>query len=441
MALLDWAWRFRLRERLRSSLLVVPMVFAVGAVFLEAFVVSATRELTPPEPNQVSAGGVPTVLAVIAGSMMTVTAIVFSVLTLTVQYAGATISPRAVRTFYRDRVVKVSLGFFVGTFTYTVLAFEAVDHPASVVVAAVGVLLMLMATGMFIVMVDHVGQGLRAASMVRRVNQATHRAIDEVHPHLSTTEPAILDQPARCDEPRRIIVHDGDAGFIMAVDSRGLARHAAHRGATITLIPAVGDFISPRSPLFAVHEPHEPVSARRLKGSVAIGEERTIDHDPAFGIRIMVDTAIKALSPGVNDPTTAVVALDHIHDLLRTLATRDLTWSQRHGEDDVLRVTANTPTWADYLDLALVEITDYGAGAIQVTRRLHALLDDLHRTTPLHRHPALAHHRQRLHQCIANAHTNGSSRHYASAPDPQGLGTPSPRPSFYSTAGRREATT
>ncbi|MDH3681209.1 MAG: DUF2254 domain-containing protein [Acidimicrobiia bacterium] len=424
MRLLNWGWRFRLREQLRSSLWVVPMVFAIGAVFLNDFVEDAAREITIPEDQQVSAGASTTVLAMIAGSMMTITAIVFSVLTLTVQYAGATISPRAVRTFYRDRVVKASLGMFVGTFTYSLFAIAAADDPARrVVVVSAAVWLAVISTAMFIVMVNHVGQGLRAASMVRRVNQATHRAINEVHPHQATIETTSPDVPAQSDEPGRIIAHDGEAGFVMAVDFKGLARHAAHRGATITLIPTVGEFISPGSQLFAVHEPRKPVSTRRLTGAVAVGEERTIDHDPAFGIRILVDTAIKALSPGVNDPTTAVVALDQIHDLLRTLATRDLSSGQRHDQDQVLRFTANTPSWADYLDLGLVEIAEYGAGSFQVTRRLHALLDDLQHHTPQSCRPALAHHQQGLDQRIANAHIDPSSRHYASAPDPQGIGS------------------
>ncbi len=423
MRLLNWGWRFRLREQLRSSLWVVPMVFALGGWFLESFVVGTGREIAIPEDEQLSAAVSTTVLAMIAGSMMTVTAIVFSVLTLTVQYAGTTISPRAVRTFYRDRVVKASLGMFVGTFTYTLILALASDTPGIELGVAVAVLLALISIVVFIVLVNHVGQGLRAASMVRRVNHATHRAINEVHPHQATTETTSPDLEAQSDEPRRIIAHDGDAGFAMAVDFEGLARHAAHRGATITLIPTVGDFISPGSALFAVHEPRKPVSTRRLKGAVAVGEERTIDQDPAFGIRILVDTAIKALSPGVNDPTTAVVALDQIHDLLRTLATRDLTSGQRHDKAHVLRFTANTPTWADYLDLALVEIAEYGAGAFQVTRRLRALLDDLQHHTPQNCRPALAHHQQRLDQRITDAHTDPSSRHYASAPDPQGIGS------------------
>jgi uncharacterized membrane protein len=402
---------------------LVPMVFAIGAFFFEALMVGAGDLVTIPEDQLLSAGAKTTVLAAIAGSMMTVTAIVFSVLTLTVQYAGATISPRAVRTFYRDRVIKVSLGFFVGTFTYCILVILASDTPGIEIAVDVAVLLALGSIAMFIVMVNHVGQGLRAASMVRRVNQATHRAINEVHPHQASTETPSAELGAPSDEPTRIIAHDGDAGFVMAVDVNGLARHAANRRATITLIPTAGDFISSGSALFAVHESQKPVSTRRLTGSVAVGEERTIDHDPAFGIRILVDTAIKALSPGVNDPTTAVVALDQIHDLLRTLATRDLNSGQRHDKDQVVRFTANTPSWADYLDLALVEIAEYGAESFQVTRRLRSLLDDLQHHTPQHCRPALAHHQHRLDRCIANAHVDPSSRRYASAPDPQGIGS------------------
>ena len=135
-----------------------------------------------------------------------------------------------------------------------------------------------------------------------------------------------------------------------------------------------------------------------------MADERTIEQDPAFALRIIVDTAIRALSPAVNDPTTAVHALDSVEVVVRELAGRDLAASLTRGPDGAVRLAWRTPGWADMLDLAFDEIRAYGAASVQVCRRLRAVLEDLRAATPAVRHAAIDEHLERLDVAILAAH-------------------------------------
>jgi len=178
--------------------------------------------------------------------------------------------------------------------------------------------------------------------------------------------------------------------------------------ATIELVPGPGEFVVPGQILLRVHG-ELAVDDATLRRAVDIADERTIDQDPAFAMRIIVDTSIRALSPAVNDPTTGVQALDVLEVLVRELATRDLEASVARGPDGVVRLAWRSPSWADVLDLAFDEIRYYGATSLQITRRLRALLEDVRASTPPLRHPALDDHLGRLDAAVAAAHAPGSA--------------------------------
>jgi uncharacterized membrane protein len=162
-------------------------------------------------------------------------------------------------------------------------------------------------------------------------------------------------------------------------------------------------------------------TGRRHRRAVLLGDERTIDDDPAFAIRMLVDVAIKALSPAVNDPTTAVQSLDRIEDLMRYAASKHLstgTVTDKHG---TVRLVYPTPTWQDLVELALDEIRAFGAGQYQVARRLRALLDALITDLPEKRRPPLAGQGTLLDDAVASAIPR-SQRAAALVPDHQGIG-------------------
>jgi len=178
-------------------------------------------------------------------------------------------------------------------------------------------------------------------------------------------------------------------GAIQAINVRGLVRWASRHDHLLAMQAAVGDFVVAGQHVIAVFsEGHVPAQAsRQLQRMVALGVERTMEQDPAFAIRIMADMAVKALSAAINDPTTAVQALDHLGNVLRLLGSTPLhgplTFRDREGTP---RLLMPGRTWADYLTLAVTEIREYGSSSIQVTRRLRAILEDLQESVrPEHR--------------------------------------------------------
>src|SRR4030095_8484850 len=154
----------------------------------------------------------------------------------------------------------------------------------------------------------------------------------------------------------------------------------------IELVPEVGQFIASGDPLFRVYRGNQKVE-NRLRNSVAVGAERTPEQDPLFAFRILVDIAAKALSPAINDPTTAVLAIDQIHHLLRDVGKRYLPEGREADRNGQLRLIYRTPNWEDFVMLGTTEIRHYGRDSIQVQRRLRAMLKDLVETLPAERAP------------------------------------------------------
>ena len=161
----------------------------------------------------------------------------------------------------------------------------------------------------------------------------------------------------------------------MNVDT--LVTEAEKAKGVIEFAPQVGDFVGPGEPLFLLHGGAGTVYERKLRASVVLGDERTMEQDPLFAFRILVDIAIKALSKAINDPTTAVLAIDQLHRLLRSAGRRNLRTDQILDRDWKLRVIFRTPNWEDFVHLAFTEIRFYGAENMQIARRLRAMIVNL----------------------------------------------------------------
>ena len=177
--------------------------------------------------------------------------------------------------------------------------------------------------------------------------------------------------------------------MIQAIDVKGLVALAEREGAVVAMAWAVGDTLVDGMPLLRVHGGARPVAEWRLRRLVRLGSERTFEQDPKYAIRILVDIAIKALSPAINDPTTAVQALDQVEDLLLRLGRVDLAAGRVRDGRGRLRLVFPVPSWEDFLVLAFDEIRYCGANSIQVMRRMRALLQDLKEHVPPERRPAL----------------------------------------------------
>jgi uncharacterized membrane protein len=189
----------------------------------------------------------------------------------------------------------------------------------------------------------------------------------------------------------------------------------------VELVPRVGDFHATNEPLFRLYG-SGPFDVRKLRGAVALGPERTMEQDPMFAFRILLDIALKALSKAINDPTTAVLAIDQLHRLLRNLGKRHLSGEEILDRAGQLRVIFHTPNWEDYVHLTFTELRFNGAESMQVVRRLRAMIEDLVRTLPEHRHPALLRELELLELTIQKVYTIPEDLALARVADSQGLG-------------------
>jgi len=189
----------------------------------------------------------------------------------------------------------------------------------------------------------------------------------------------------------------------------------------VEFLPQIGDFVAADQPLFALYGAAAGIDERSLRATVAIGVERTLEQDPMFAFRILVDSAIKALS-AINDPTTAVLAIDQIHRLLRMVGMRQLRGEVVHDEGGTARMILRTPDWEDYLRVACTEIRACGAAQVQIARRMRAMLENLVRSLPARRHDSLNVEIDLLDRTIERVYALRDDRELARIPDVQGIG-------------------
>ena len=331
----------------------------------------------------ISVDGARAVLGALASSMLTFIVFVFSILLVAVQLASAQLSPRIIAGVYRNPVLKFSLTFFVFAFTYTLASLARIDDAVPQVSMWLGVYSSVACIGVFLYMIDQVGKGLRPVSVLTGIGTRGQAVIEAVYPQpVAGAMGARTNVPlAREGEPSRTVTAKR-TGVVLAFDVAGLAELARRADCLIEFVPQVGDFVTTGDPLFRLYHGGGAITDGQLDQSVATGPERTMEQDPEFAFRIIVDIAAKALSPAINDPTTAVLALDQIHRLLRTVAKRQLDTGRVHDAAGTLRLAYRTPDWEDFVSLAVTEIRHFGRDSIQIARRMRAMLENLIEVVP-----------------------------------------------------------
>jgi uncharacterized membrane protein len=322
-------------------------------------------------------------LSTIASATLTMTTLVVSITVVALQLASQQFSPRVMRTFFRDRGTKVALGVFLSTTVYALLVLRKVLPEASgreefvpeiSVTVAFG--LMLASLAAFLFYLNHVAHSIRAVHIMESVAAETRTAIRSLY--VADDQLAPGEWPERA--PDLVLASEQAPGSVVTIDEDDLVALAERHRVRIRLIPAVGDYLPSNAPLAEVWcdaGATSAITADEVVALIGLGRERTMRQDAAFGFRQLVDMAAKALSPGINDPTTAVQVLDRLHDLLRRLAVLDDPCPIHRSADGVARVDSPVHRWDDYVHLAFDEIRRYGADSIQVHQRLHRILDDL----------------------------------------------------------------
>lgn len=331
------------------------------------------------------------ILQTVATSVLTFAGLTFSITVVALQLASSQFSPRVLGPLLRDRWTRGALATFVGTFVHCLVVLREVrdggdGDQAFVPGAAVGVALLLglVSVGALVGFVHHTAQSLRVVTLVDRTFRATVETLD-----------AWYDGTPDRGRPREGASRDLRAhrdGVLAALDRRALVGFAVEHDLTVEVLVAPGSWVVAGRPLLRLHGARaaddEVAAALEVDKVLGRSREREVGHDPAYGFRLLVDIAERALSPGVNDPTTAVQCLDRLHSLLARIADRDLDVGDT-VVDGVVRLRLPVPDWADYLGLACDEVRHWGADSLRVHRRLEVLLDDLGRSVPVARRTAV----------------------------------------------------
>ena len=381
-------------------------------------------------PGLVSAMSVPSATAIyaaIASGMIALTGIVFSLTFVMVQFSATAYSPRLVLWIARDPVMSHALGTFTATFLYATAALAGVDRRGSGKVPFVStwvvVALLVASVGMFISLIHRIGL-LQVNRMLIFTGDQGRRVITTMYPSVKSVAAGNGSVDFHALPRAQTLIHRGRPRSIQAIDAPTLVDLAKSSDGVIEMVVAVGDTIVELTPLLHVFGTPQPINERELRNGIEFGGERTFEQDPKYAIRLLVDIAIKALSPAINDPTTAVQALDQIEDLLLRLGLRHLEIGTFRDSNGKLRLVVPFPAWEDFLRLAFDEILSYGANSVQVMRRMNALVSDLIPAVPEERRPALRHWDVRFKASIARSFADGEQRLEASKEDRQGLGIP-----------------
>ena len=372
----------------------------------------------------------------------------FGSLLVAIQVAGGQYTPRIIATtLLRDNVIRWIVGLFVFTPLWCNRTMVQIGENEGVVpqfqlFLAVG--LGLASLIAFIILIDYAAKLLRPVSLVKRVSEQGLSVIKSIYPSPTRDMPP-RPPPARKHKgarlsgdrggdatdaapaakrglPDHVVYHQGRSATVLALNLKGLVNEAYRADCVVEFASQVGDFIGADEPLFYLYGKVDSIDEHRLRELVAVGSERTMEQDPMFAFRIEVDIALKALSPAINDPTTAVLAIDQLQRLLAQVGRRSLRDHEIKDTTGRLRVIFRTPNWEDFVHISFREIRLFGVGSLQIERRLRAMIENLTKTLPKHRHPELQLELDLLDRAIERHYAFKEDAELARVPDSQGMG-------------------
>ena len=419
---MNWEQRYRLRHSARTSLVMWAGLSMVLAIF-SAMTVRWIDQQTDWKMFNYSPDGARAVLSILIGSMLTFIVFVLSATLIVVQLASGQFTPRVIAIIFSQPGIKVTLGMLTFTFAYSLAALARVEDRVPDLHVGIAVLLNLVCILAFFFFAQQLSSGLRPSILMRYVADRSRKVIDQVYP---MPHDPMKPEQAGSGIPdlnfSEVVDFKGRSGVMMAFSITNLVRQARLSDAVFLLVPQVGDFVAVGDPLFRIATNVKAYDAEELQASVAVGNERTLEQDPRFGFRILVDMASKALSPAINDPTTAVIALDQIDDLLLLIGQRHLDDGHVHDREGNLRLVFGTPDWPDFVMLAVSEIRQFGESSLQVNRRLRAMLGHLIEALPPARQPALQVELDMLESGAGRRFLDAEDLHRAKIADYQGIG-------------------
>jgi len=377
--------RWRILMHLRGSMWFVPVLCVLVGAAISFATIALDRVFdydAVPQDVVGDPAAATSILSTVAVSMVSLTTLVLTITMVVVQLAMGQFSPRIVQRILRDKPSQFAIGLFVATFVHAILTLREVSTGAGGHVPGIAVLtaylLVLASIVVLVIYVQHIGQALRVSALVELVGHDTRGLIDDLY-----GDPGIR-------EPDGNVVRARRSGVVTAIGYDELVEEASRAGCVLELVPALGDFVPADSPLYVVHGDPRDLDEDELHRALVLKLEPTLDRDVGYGIRMLVDIAERSLSESpFQDPTTAVQAIDRIHDILRQLARRPFPDGRYYDETGEIRLSVPVPTWDDYVLLATEEITLAGAKSPPVVRRLERALVDVRTVAPADRQPIL----------------------------------------------------
>lgn len=381
---------FKYWDRIRSGFWFLPAVMTGVAVALAFVSVTVSEPMTEWFTLHLGwtftggAEGASAVLGIIAGSMITIAGVVFSMTLVTLSLASSQLGPRLLRSFIRDSATQVVLGTFIATFLYCLLVLRTIRRAEEAAFVphlsvTLGVLLAVASVGVLIYFIHHVSVSIQANEIAARIGKELIEGIDRLFPpeRIGRGTPGTPMEPPEAgsleslDRDARPVGADGN-GYLQFVDGAALVALATEEDLVVRLERRPGDYVVAGCPL-ALVSPGSRVTdrlAEQVCSLFVLGHTRTSDQDIEFGVNQLVEIAVRALSPGVNDPFTAITCVDHLGAALCRLATRDVPSPYRHDVEKQLRLIAPADAFPEITDAAFNQIRQYGRSSAAVTIRL-----------------------------------------------------------------------
>jgi len=418
---MGWNVWYRIQSYVRSSLWIVPFI----AIPFEMIAIRVSHRLDALLGWKflgLAVPGAQATLQAIVSANLAFVVFTFGSMLIAIQVAGAQLTPRIIATtLLRNNVVKYAVGLFIFTLLFALSAQNRIDTTVNQFTLFLAALLGFLCFAVFFYLIDYASRLLRPISILARVGDGGLAVTQSVYPDSSLG----LDVPVqrhKLGPPDRVIQSYATSGVVLIVDVKTLMAEAERANGVIEFVPQVGDFVAAEDPLFNLYGGAGATDSDALYQTIIFGSERTLDQDPTFAFRIIIDIALRALSPAINDPTTAVLAIDQLHRLLRMVGKRHLGTDEILGQSGELRVIFRTPNWEDFVTLSFSEIRSCGSSNLQIVRRLRAMIENLIQTLPGHRHPALQKELGLLDRVIEKHFIYEEELALARIADTQGLG-------------------
>lgn len=370
----------KLHIYLRSSLWFVPLIIIFGSIAAAFILVEIDQHFDQdlrqwsPRIFAMDSEGARSMLSAIAGAMATVAGVVFSITVVALTLASSQYTSRVLRNFMRDPVNQIMLGIFIGVYLYCLFVLRTISGgnggfvPSIAVLAAL--IMAIFASVFFIFFIHHISSTIQASEMAAAITRETLKAVDVLFPE-EIGEEQKEEELILAPDARWYGIPSDEMGYVQGVDTDALLDFASKHDTVVRMECKIGDFIAQDRPLasLALRAPPGPEIVDSLNQIYAIDTYRTVDQDAAFGIRQLVDMSLKALSPGVNDTTTAVTCIDHLSVILTRCARRRVAQSCRY-EGERLRVIAAGPEFAHLVSLSFTQILENAESNAEIMLRL-----------------------------------------------------------------------